>query len=387
MRRSPRTCAKLTLDAVGVRVLRSLKLVACQSARVLGINALTSSTQWRRNRLLILAYHGVSQEDEHFWNSSLYMTPASLQRRMERLKAARCAVLPLNEALQRLSAGELPPRSVALTFDDGAYDFYCRAYPILNSFGFPATVYLTTYYLEFNRPVYDTMTSYLLWKSTAKSIRWPEVLQSDETFDLAGSGRAVVHHRMRSYPGEARLSGPEKDELLCRLAERLEVDYALILKRRLLHIMNASEARELISRGVDFQLHTHRHGVSRRPEMFRREIEDNRRRLEGLGVTAPTHFCYPGGVHRPEFLSWLRECNVVSATTCEPGLATRHADSLLLPRLVDTTSVTDAEFDAWLAGTADFFPKRPYMEAQGQFLEDRFGLESVTHLNASPRYS
>jgi len=41
---------------------------------------------------------------------------------------------------------------------------------------------------------------------------------------------------------------------------------------------------------------------------------------------------------------------VVSATTCDPGLASRDDHTLLLPRFVDTSRVSEAEFVGWLGG-------------------------------------
>ena len=71
-----------------------------------------------------------------------------------------------------------------------------------------------------------------------------------------------------------------------------------------------------------------------------------------------THFCYPSGVHDPAFLPWLEELGVVSATTCQPGIATRASHRLLLPRLLDTSVLSVVEFEGWLAGAASMMPRR-----------------------------
>lgn len=72
-------------------------------------------------------------------------------------------MLPLGEGLRRLRDGTLPPRSICLTFDDGGYDFFQQAYPLLQKYGFPATVYQTTYYTLLERPVFNLVCSYMLW--------------------------------------------------------------------------------------------------------------------------------------------------------------------------------------------------------------------------------
>ena len=133
--------------------------------------------------------------------------------------------------------------------------------------------------------------------------------------------------------------------------------------------MSLSEAGELARRGVDLQLHTHRHRVSYDSAVFDREIRDNLEGFRALRVSEPMHFCYPGGVNRPEFLPWLRGSKIASATTCEPGLASRRHDRLLLPRYIDISTHTDAEFRAWLIGVATLLPRRRQAEATGQFLE------------------
>src|SRR5690349_8836367 len=127
-------------------MLRRLKLAVLSTAAHLGVNSLVSGSEWRRARLLVLCYHGIALQDEHQWRPALYLNEQLFRRRMQRLNELDCAVLPLGEALAHMYAGTLPKRAVAITFDDGAYDFYSKALPVLRDLGFPATVYLTTHY-------------------------------------------------------------------------------------------------------------------------------------------------------------------------------------------------------------------------------------------------
>src|SRR5437868_10648345 len=105
-----------------------------------------AGSAWRRRRLLILCYHGVSLRDEHEWHGELFVTPHFLRRRFEILRDGGYTVLPLGEAVRCLRGGTLPPRSVVLTFDGGFYNFRAAALPLPEEFGFPATNYASTYY-------------------------------------------------------------------------------------------------------------------------------------------------------------------------------------------------------------------------------------------------
>ncbi len=118
-------------------MLRNIRRGTMRALRTLGVSRLIADSRWRQQRLLILCYHGVSQDDEHLWRPNLYMEADVLRQRLEILQHGKYNVVPLGEGLGQLRAGELPPRSVAITFDDGMCDFYSRAYPLLKTFGFP----------------------------------------------------------------------------------------------------------------------------------------------------------------------------------------------------------------------------------------------------------
>src|SRR5690606_13301402 len=144
--------------------LRTLKRTALNGLRASGVYRLVENSSWRRNRLLILCYHGIAIEEEHRWRPSLFMSLPDFRSRLQVLERGKYNVLPLGEAVDRLYAGELPERSVAITFDDGNFDFYQQAFPLLREHGFPATVYLHSFYCINQYPIFRLICSYMLWR-------------------------------------------------------------------------------------------------------------------------------------------------------------------------------------------------------------------------------
>ncbi|HEX8983932.1 MAG TPA: polysaccharide deacetylase family protein [Bryobacteraceae bacterium] len=337
------------------------------AARRSGLNAVLLRSNWRQRRLLILGYHGISLDDEHEWDRSLYMPSEMFRERLERIRESGCTVLPLGPAVEMLYKGALPPRAVAITFDDGFYDFHAKALPHLRHFGWPATVYLTTYYSDYNVPVFDVMLRYLLWKGRTRPLSWPDL-------DLAGivldeAGQTAATRRIAAVCVERRLSGRDKNAVLRSLAERLNVDLDGLIARRILHLMTPGEAAGLPAQGIDIQLHCHRHRVHRSRERFCAELTDNRACIERGEGPIPEHFCYPGGFRLPEFSDWLAEWGVRSAVTCELDLAGPQSDRFELPRLVDMSAVGPDEFCGWLSGMAAWVPRRPHPGDETQLVD------------------
>ena len=339
--------------------LRAVKRLALHGIERTGGYAAIASSRWRRQRLLILGYHGVSSDDEHLWDGALYIPPAVLEQRLQILREMRCSILPLGEAIVRLYDSTLPDRSVAITFDDGYDDFARIAYPMLEAHGAAATVYLTTLRCGVEFPVFQVACSYVLWKARAVRTVVPEL--GNTPIDLSTEdGRNEALEALRRA-GRGGLSMADKSALVKRVALRLGVDYDSIVERRMFRIMAPADVTKLAARGVDFQLHTHTHNAPRDRGKFVAEVETNRARIAQLTGTDARHFCYPEGGYAPEFLPWLADTRVVSATTCDPGLASAATPPLLLPRLVDTLHTSASEFRGWVSGAAGFItPQRSY---------------------------
>lgn len=318
---------------------------------------MVGSSSWRAQRVLVLCYHGVSFEDEHQWAPDLYMSQRCFADRLRVLREERCTVLSLDEALARSEAGDLPPRSVVLTFDDGTVDFAHLAVPALAREGMPATLYLTTYYSGRQTPVPTTSLSYLLWKARSRG-----TIDLDGAFGISGrrpvasaADRAIVIREAMPWFREA--TAQSKDESVSSLAMKAGYAPGEFLESRKLQIMNAAEVSALPSGMVNVELHTHRHRASSDPDKFALELEENFRIIAALRGTRPRHFCYPSGIYRSSMFDVLRQFGVASATTCDPGLLTADTDPLLIPRLVDSLTMSEEVFRAWVNGTAHWLPR------------------------------
>lgn len=343
----------------GERMRRSLRRTTLTLLKGCGAFHLVQGSDWRRQRLLILCFHGVSLEDEHEWRPYLYIRPQQLDRRIEILQREKYAVLPLEEALERLYRNDLPERSVAITFDDGVYDFYAQAYPRLKQAGFPVTVYLTTYYSALELPVFSLICSYLMWKARGRGAADLREFGCLQVVALeSGESRQQASDQIVAWAESQNMTGSEKNEIAAHMAQKLGIDYQQFLAKRILQLMNQREVKALAGAGVDFQLHTHRHRTPLKEDSFRAEIAENRSQIAEMTGSIPTHFCYPSGAYRPEFLPWLQSEHIVSAVTCDTGIATQGSNPLLLPRLVDTSGRSDIEFESWLNGIGHFISTR-----------------------------
>jgi peptidoglycan/xylan/chitin deacetylase (PgdA/CDA1 family) len=340
-------------------MLKKMKRTGLSLARTAGVFSLVQRSGWRRARLLILGYHGIAIDDEHQWNPPLFMHQDCLRERLRLIKKSGCSVVTLREGLHRLFTGDLPPKSVALTFDDGNYDFYKQAYPVLKEFDIPVTLYLTTFYSYYNRPVFRPTVSYLLWKGQTSTLNLKALTGQDTRLNLLNPAeRTKAFEELIDFSIKNKLSAEEKDALNVNLAKELKVDYDDLLQKRILHIMTPDEVSRLAAEGVDVQLHTHRHRTPTVRELFTREIKDNRDSIQSMTGSSPTHFCYPAGVYDNTFIPWLKEMGVESATTCDPHLATRSTHPYFLPRVIDNSNLSPVEFEGWLTGVSAVLPQR-----------------------------
>jgi peptidoglycan/xylan/chitin deacetylase (PgdA/CDA1 family) len=332
----------------------TLKRLVFQTAEVAGLFRLA---RWStRKQLLILCYHGFELADESEFRPMLFMRSEMFARRLETIRKRGHAVLPLDEAIRRLRDGTLPRNAVCLTIDDGFYSVLACAAPLLRQHGFPATLYVTSYYAEKRVPVFRLAVQYMFWKTAVATLEAGECpWETKEPADLTDSDASTrAMWRIIEY-GENHCDEPGRQEICRILGSRLEVDYAFIERSRMLSLVNAEEIRQLSKGGIDIQLHTHRHRLPQDDKAaLQKEIKENIDFLEGILEQPLQHLCYPSGLWARWQWPALAELGIQSATTCEPGLNSADTPAFGLYRVLDDSTVPQLTFEAELSGFSEW---------------------------------
>lgn len=119
--------------------MRRLRVALAAAALLAGLAFFAQS---RFYEVPVLMYHLV---DVPVKESSVVVHPDSFEKQMEFLKLHRYRVVPLEKLIEDLKQGKTPPpKTVAITFDDGTLDNFRNAFPVLRKMGFPATIFMIT---------------------------------------------------------------------------------------------------------------------------------------------------------------------------------------------------------------------------------------------------
>lgn len=304
-----------------------------------------------RKGLRILCYHGAWIGDSHYGNF-LFINPKKFAERMRWLKYAGYPVLSLDSTIAALENNALPECSTVITIDDGWYGTYREMLPILESYKFPVTIYLTTEYVEAQLPVFNVLLEYLIntHSNNLLSLEDLGITAQKKSFNLRlEQDRLEAVKLIRNYADNFALHA--RSEICRRICMQLGVDYQDILDKRIFHLMSIEEVTTAVRNRVDFQLHTHRHLFDLgNTERMRSEIIENKEIIMKLIGKQPKHFCYPSGYYSKAAYPILEGLGISSATTTQQGITFLSTPRWAMPRLLDGQNVHQLEFEAELSG-------------------------------------
>lgn len=272
------------------------------------------------------------------------MRPSTFGRRMEMIKQRGFSVCSLASLYERCVQGTLARHTLVVTIDDGWASIETGMIPILRRYQFPATLYLSTYFVSTRRPVFKVAAQYLYWKHGGQ---YP-VSRDSVLFPYTGK-RALGISTLLDL--SKSLDSHIEDQFLRELFDYYSESYEVWIAEGKLMFLDEPAVKRLADAGLDIQLHTHRHRFAETDAAgAAREIADNRAFIERICSNPLEHFCYPRGEFTKMHVDCLREHGIKTATTTRNELVHLRDDPLCWPRIVDNEQVSDLEFEAELSG-------------------------------------
>ena len=310
-------------------IKRSIKSVASVAKEKVGFPPLAAGS------VNIFAYHRVASditkaESETFYG--LVVSSATFRRHCELLQKAY-DVVSLETAMHFLDGERRVNRPMAvITFDDGYLDFYEEAFPILNEFGLPATVFLPTEYIGQDKPLAHDRIYWLLKKAHSESVSIKDALikaglESDTV-------REFTNYRNRQKLTEAMVYLPNelREKVIAELESKLAGFEAY---PREYNLLNWEMVREMARKGISFGGHTANHVVLtlENESAMEREIVASKRELERQLGKKAVSFAYPNGEYNAKIRQIIAQAGYKIAVTTEKRINRTGADLLALGRI------------------------------------------------------
>jgi peptidoglycan/xylan/chitin deacetylase (PgdA/CDA1 family) len=87
-------------------------------------------------------------------------------------------------------------------------------------------------------------------------------------------------------------------------------------------------------------------------ERFKKDIQKNIDYLKEVVNYPLDHFCYPSGQWDENMIPILKELEIKSATTCDPGLMDIDTNPYKIPRIIDSESMSELVFYSEISGVS-----------------------------------
>jgi len=314
---------------------------------------------------LILMYHRVLPRATlgRPIEPGMYVTEESFAQHLSYL-VQFFEVLPLSDVI----GGHAPrPKNdkgkphCAITFDDGWLDFLLHAFPVLQRFNAPATVFLPTNFIGTERKFWTDTVAELLQDEQALQ----QIIAASADNDKLKSNILFQH---LSKTDAINSDGVRLDQVISGLKRHPAEDiYRALNALRIAGDSISPTTRSFLdwdevrllndSRLITFGSHTADHNILTTIEWdeVKRELSLSKERLvreKAISAEEPLFFCYPNGNANNKLANMVQDAGYAGAVTTIKGWNAWGANRFLLNRigLHDDMSSTKAMFSCRLAG-------------------------------------
>ena len=285
-----------------------------------------------KKHIYILMYHRFSEQKEPF---KIPVTEFEEQILFLKKKFTFIPLAHLSEIMDG-EREDCPDNAIVLTIDDGYLDNYAFAYPVLRKHHIPATIFLTTDFVECKHWIWSNRLAYILKNSRKGMFTFP--LWNEEKSFSVESFQNWHETQMTIFRYCRQLDNKDKDNLLEDLAKRLLVKVPEESVDDFLPL-TWDQINEMCRSGIDFGSHTRTHPILSRVDekTLQDEIGHSKTIIENKIQQTISGFCYPYGKGREisvKAIQAVRSCGYKSAVTTISGYnSLEHEDPFLLRRV------------------------------------------------------
>lgn len=306
--------------AIAMCPLSVKQLPVTLAARLLPLLLKTRGEQ----RLSILIYHRVLSTPDPMRPNEPEVGEFDWQMRLLRTHFNPVSLL---DALEGLRTGTLPARAVCVTLDDGYADNESCALPILRKYQIPATVFISTGFLNGGRMWNDSIIE-TVRKCDGKILDLSELDLGCYSLDSVAERLAAAI----SIIQKIKHLDPQIRSALVREIEKRVTSLPNDL------MLTDAQVQSLARSGISIGAHTVNHPIlcSVSDEIARREISESKLYLEELLQMPVDVFAYPNGRpgldYRDEHRDMVKDLGFKAAVSTHCGVSTNRSDRFQLPR-------------------------------------------------------
>lgn len=294
-----------------------------------------------RRRPVILFYHSVNDSDCQYVYPDNIVAVENFEKQIGYLSRKK-KLVSLSELTQYFASGtEFPPDLVAITFDDGYYDFYSRAHPILRRFRTPVSIFPITELLDSGGTKWEDELAHLV-NTTRKESLTLHIGGETRTYGLSSKRKRI--ECVRSLNSSLlKMNATERQKAISEIENQSERSSELA-ERTMLGWNEIQELKQ--DNAISFGCHTHTHcnlaEVNQKTAEL--EISKSKEEMEHFLNRPVQFFSYPFGKRRnfnERIEQTLRTKGFSLAVTAMRGNVSEKSNPFELRRIA---AVNDASY-------------------------------------------
>lgn len=235
--------------------------------------------------------------------------------------------LSLNDALIQLEENRLPDNAICVTFDDGYADNEVYALPILQKWDIPATVFVSTGFLDGG----------IMWNDAViESVRL-----CGNSLDLTSLGLGI--YELHTNECRRKIAQEVLKKIKHKERNNRDKEVSIIASQALSSLpenlmMTTQQVVKMFRSGVDIGGHTINHPILAKlsTQDAETEIIEGKKILESLIGSPIEYFAYPNGQpvqdYNADHIEIVKKCGFKAAVSTAWGVSSRGDDKYQLAR-------------------------------------------------------